>query len=137
MCCSSLYIFIRTHLRLVVFLAKGKRVFHVSILSLVCLGNCYASGRLYYGQASTYRPRHTYYVTVFVFLCPYVCTTLAQSSKPSSSLAININFINMVRFTLTVPGSQLHNTSKEALQLVIMDLKYSCNLITGSLPFMF
>ena len=32
---------------------------------------------LFYKQASTYRPRYTYYVTVLVFVCPYVRTTLA------------------------------------------------------------
>ena len=64
--------------RLIVIIAKGKRVFHVSILSLVRSGNGYASGRLSFGQASTYRPRPTYYVTVFVFLCMYVCKTLAH-----------------------------------------------------------
>ena len=48
------------------------------ILSLVFLENGYASGRLSYGQGSTYRPRHTYYVTVLVFVCLYVCTTLAH-----------------------------------------------------------
>ena len=64
--------------RLTVFLTEGKRVFHVSILSLVRSGNGFASGRLSYGQASTYRPRTTYYVTVLVFVCLYVCTTLAH-----------------------------------------------------------
>ena len=64
--------------RLTVFLTEGKRVFHVPILSLVRSGNSFASGRLSYGQASTYRPRPTYYVTVLVFLFPYVCTTLAD-----------------------------------------------------------
>ena len=63
--------------RLIVFLIKGKRVFHVSIFSLVHSGNGYASSRLSYGHASTYRPRHTYYVTVLVFLCPCVHTKLA------------------------------------------------------------
>ena len=36
-------------------------------------------GRLSYGQASTYRPCHTYYVTILIFVCPYVRTTLADS----------------------------------------------------------
>ena len=35
-------------LRLTLFLTEGKRVFHVSILSLVCLGNGYAPDRLSY-----------------------------------------------------------------------------------------
>ena len=55
-----------------VFLTKGKRVFHVSNLYLVCSGNGYASGRLSYGQASTYHLHHKYYGTVLVFLYPYV-----------------------------------------------------------------
>ena len=60
-----------------VFLTEGKRVLHVSILSLVRSGNVFAYGSLHYGQASTYRLCHTYYVTVLVFVCPYVCTALA------------------------------------------------------------
>ena len=59
--------------RLNVFLNEGKSVFHVLILFLICLGDGYASGRISYGKASTYRPRHTYYVTVLVFVFPYVC----------------------------------------------------------------
>ena len=67
--------------RLTIFLAKGKRVFHVSILSLVSSGNSYAYGRLSYGQAYTYLPRHTYYVTVLVFVWPYVRTTLPHPCR--------------------------------------------------------
>ena len=58
--------------RLTVFLTEVKRVFHVSIYSLVRSGNGFASGCLSYVQASTYRPCHTYYVTVLVSVCPYV-----------------------------------------------------------------
>ena len=61
--------------RLTVFLTEGKRVFHMSILSLVRSGNGFSSGRLSYGQVSTYHPCPTYYVTVLVFVCMYVCTT--------------------------------------------------------------
>ena len=69
--------------RLTVFLTEGKRVFHV-FFSLMRLGNGYASDCLSYGQDSSYRPCHTYYVTVLVFVCPYVRTTLAlnQYIKP-------------------------------------------------------
>ena len=67
--------------RLTVFITEGKRVFHVLILSLVRLGNGFASGRLSYGQASTYRPRPTYYVTVLVFVCPYVRAQLAHHCR--------------------------------------------------------
>ena len=56
--------------RLTVFLTKGKRVFHLSILFLVRLGKGFASGCHSYGQASTYRPRNTYYITVLVFMSP-------------------------------------------------------------------
>ena len=63
--------------RLTVFLNEGNRVFHVSILYLVRSGNGFASSRLSYGQASKYRPRPTYYITVLVFVCLYVCTTLS------------------------------------------------------------
>ena len=66
---------------LTVFHTKSKRVFHVLILSLVRLGNGYASGCLSYGQASAYRLLHTYYVTVLVFVCLYVCTTLAHPCR--------------------------------------------------------
>ena len=62
--------------RLTVFLTEGKRVFHLSILYLVRSGNGLVSGRLSYGQASTYRPRPTYYVNVLVFVCPCIRTTL-------------------------------------------------------------
>ena len=53
----------------------------MSILSLVRSGNGFASGRLSYGQASTYRPCPTYYVTVLVFVCPYVCMTLEHPCR--------------------------------------------------------
>ena len=49
----------------------------MSILSFVRLGNGYASSRLSCVKASMYRPRHTYYITGLVFVCPYVRTTLA------------------------------------------------------------
>ena len=49
----------------------------MSILSLVHSGNVYAYVRISYGQASTYRTHRTYYVTVLVFVFPYVRTTLA------------------------------------------------------------
>ena len=52
--------------RLTFFLTEGKRVFHESILSLVCSGNGFASGRLSYGQAPTYCPRPT---LLFWYLC--------------------------------------------------------------------
>ena len=76
-CSSSLQIFLRTHLRLTVFLTKGKRVFYVLILFLVCSGNGYRSERISYIQTSTCIPHNTYYITVVVFVCSYVCTTLA------------------------------------------------------------
>ena len=44
----------QSDLSLTVFLTKGNRVFHVLILSLIVSGDGYASGRLSYGQASTY-----------------------------------------------------------------------------------
>ena len=69
----SLY-FSQKDSRLTVFLTKGKRVFRVLILSLVRSRNGYESGRLSYGQASNYRTRHRYYVTVLVFVCLYVRT---------------------------------------------------------------
>ena len=61
---------------------EGKRVFHVSIFFLVRLGNGFVSGCLSYGQASTYCPFPTYYVAVLVFVCLYLCTTLAPSPPP-------------------------------------------------------
>ena len=71
----------QTNSCLTVFLTKGKRVFHMLILSLVFLGNGYVSGRISYVQASTYCLWHTYYITVLVFVCPYVRTTLAHPCR--------------------------------------------------------
>ena len=70
---------------LAVFLTELNRVFHVLILYLVRLGDGFASGHLSYRQASTYRPCHTYYVTVLVFLCPYVSTTLSSIEARSTT----------------------------------------------------
>ena len=64
--------------RLTVFLTKGERVFQVSILSLFRSRKGFASGRLSYGKASTYRPYPTYYVTVLVFVCTSIPTTLTH-----------------------------------------------------------
>ena len=74
----------QNHSSLTVFISEGKRVFHVSILSLVRSGNGYASGWMSYGQASIYRPRHTYYITVLFFVCTYVRMTLAGSMGSNS-----------------------------------------------------
>ena len=71
-----------------VFITEGKRIFHVLVLSLVRLGNGFASGRISYGQASTYRPRPTYYVTVLVFVCLYICTTLATLQVTRFSMKV-------------------------------------------------
>ena len=68
-------------MRLTVFLTEGKKVFHVSILSLVRSGNGFASDRISYKHASTYRPRPTYYITVLLFVCLYVCTTLSHPCR--------------------------------------------------------
>ena len=62
-----------------VFPTKGKIVFHVFIFSLMRLGNGFASDRISYGQASTYCPRHMYYIAFLVFVRLYVRTTLASS----------------------------------------------------------
>ena len=70
--------FFQNDLHLTVFLTEGKRVFHVLILYLVRPGNGFVSGRLTYGQAYMYHPCHTYYVTVLVFVFPYVRTTLTH-----------------------------------------------------------
>ena len=55
--------------RLTVFLTEGKRVFYMSIFSLVRSGKGFSSGNISYGQDSAYRPRPMYYVTVLVFVC--------------------------------------------------------------------
>ena len=81
--------------RLTVFLTEVKIVFHVSILSLVRSGNGYTSGCLSYVQASNYRPCHTYYVTVLVFVCPYVRTTLAVLNALHSFIFLLIPLIFM------------------------------------------
>ena len=70
--------FLRMCSLLTIFLTKVKIIFHVLILFLVCLENGYASGRLSYGKTSMYRPRHTHYVTIVVFVCPYIRTPLAR-----------------------------------------------------------
>ena len=62
-----------------VFLTEGNRVFYVSILSLDCLVSGYTYGRFYYKQASMCHPCHKYYITVMVFVCSYIRTTLAHS----------------------------------------------------------
>ena len=66
------YIVLKTHSCLTVFLTEDKSVFHFLILYLVRLVNGCMSGHLYFGQASTYRPWHTYLVTVLLFMCLYV-----------------------------------------------------------------
>ena len=75
-CCFCLYFVHRTSTCLTVFLTEGKRFFHMSIILSACLGDVYEYDRLSYRHNSTCRPRHTVYVTVVVFVCPYVCTTL-------------------------------------------------------------
>ena len=87
--------------RLTVFLTKGKIFFHVSIFSLVRLGNGFAYGSLSFGHDSTYRPRPTYYVAVLVFTCLYVCMTLAFTSLYQCSHVLTdatqyklMNFVN-------------------------------------------
>ena len=86
--------------RLTVFITKGKRVFHLSIMSLVSLRNGYASGRLSYVQAFMYHPCHTHYVTVLVFVCPYVCTPLVLRyySHMNLNLFILLSLYNILRF---------------------------------------
>ena len=86
--------------RLNFFLTKGKRVFHVSILSLVLSGNGYASGRLSFGQASTPPPRHTYHVTVLVFVCPYIRT-----------YDISTCFTTMFSDSTTIFSTRMHGPS--------------------------
>ena len=84
MWCSCLQIILRTYSSLTILITEGNRVFHVSILYLVSLGSIYVSGHISYGQASTYHPRHTYYITVVVFVCLYVRTTLAETAQDNN-----------------------------------------------------
>ena len=79
MCRSYLQFIIRTYPHLTVFLTEAKGVFDVSILSLACSGNGYASDHISYRHTSTCRPCHTLCVTVVLFVCPSVHTTLALS----------------------------------------------------------
>ena len=78
------------NLRLTVFITEGKIVFHVLILSLVCLGNVYVSGRLSYRHDYMYHPRHTYCITVLVFVCTSVSTTLEREKEQSYKTATRI-----------------------------------------------
>ena len=71
-------VFLITYPCLTIFLTKGKGVFHVLILYLARSGNGYTSDRISYIQTSTCRPCHTFHVTVVVFVCMYVCTTLSH-----------------------------------------------------------
>ena len=71
-----------------VFLTKGKKVFHVPILYLACLGGGYTSDRISYGRAYTCRPCHAYYVTAVEFVFPYVHTTLAHPCTTVRFVAI-------------------------------------------------
>ena len=117
-CRSSLQISFRMYSRLTVFLTEGKIVFHVSMLSLVCLVNGYTYGLYSYGQASKYLPFHTYYVTFLVFVCLCVCTTLAMGScwfsprasfrrvKRSATLYITLPWVGIpVRAPIISDGS--------------------------------
>ena len=73
---------------LTVFLTEGKRVFHVSILFLVRLGNGFASGRLSYRPAYTYLPRQRYHVTV-LGICVSVRMYVISTSMYLTMVKIN------------------------------------------------
>ena len=60
-----------------------------------------------------------------------------KSYKTNSSLAVTPNFINIVRFNLTVPGSWLQKLSMYALQVVIINLSYYGCWLSISLTFMY
>ena len=82
---------------LTVFHIEGNRVFQVLILSLVRLGNGFASGLLSYIKASTNRPLHTYYVTILLFVCPNIRTTLATSTvRNNIPFNCNLTFLQGV-----------------------------------------
>ena len=76
---------------------KGKRVFHVSTLSLACLGNGYESDRISYIQTSTCHLRHMVYVTVVMFVCPYVCTIFSHPC-----ITVYFGVVETVRIVLIV-----------------------------------
>ena len=76
------------YLHLTIFLTEGKRVFSVSVLFLACSGNGYVSGSIYYRQISTCRLHNMVYVTVVVFVCSYVHTTLELFISQFSSAQI-------------------------------------------------
>ena len=66
------------------------------ILYLIYLRKGYTSGRIFYGQASMYRPRHTYYVTVLVFVCLYTCMILAHTCKTVQFCVIATVWIGVI-----------------------------------------
>ena len=76
------------YLHLTIFLTEGKRAFSVSVLFLACSGNGYVSGSIYYRQISTWRLHNMVYVTVVVFVCSYVHTTLELFISQFSSAQI-------------------------------------------------
>ena len=77
-------------------LTFGKRVFHVLILSLVFSGNGDAYNRLSYVQDSTYRPNHTYYITVVLFVCQYVRLILAHPCRTVPFVVIATVWIGVI-----------------------------------------
>ena len=111
-------------LRLTVFLTEGKRVFHMSIISFVLSVNGFASGRLSYGQAFKFHPRPTYYVTVLVFVCLYVCTTLTRITlrylyKPNGETIYLIRQVDDSTLSCSneYVANEIYNQIGDALQI--------------------
>ena len=86
----------------------------MSILSLVRLGKGFTSGRLSYRQASTYRPRPTYYVTILVFVYLYVCMTLAHNT----ALIILAELFNIITKSAEQQSTNRHKGRRHERQEV-------------------
>ena len=107
---------------LTVFLTEGKRVFHVSILSLVHSGKGYASGSLSCGQASTYSP--VIHTTLF-FWCLCVCMYVRhQQHQPNIHILVNeasyiskqVLLKNKINYQLVTPHIHRCNASEHTIQ---------------------
>ena len=110
--------------RLTIFLTKGKRVFHLSILSSVRLGDGYAAGRISYEESSTYRPCHTHYVTVLVF---FISVRTYNISK-FSWLRVWMSYHRFSNLAELLNGDLAAKIGRGIFSKDLMDRKFNCSL---------